>query len=49
MIVFQGGASAPLAIPPLAAPLTGSSRWQLDSKSEKVTSLSPDRGTLTNK
>jgi len=24
-------------------------RWQLDSKTEKVTSLSPGRGTLTNK
>jgi len=24
-------------------------RWQLDSKIEKVTSLSPGRGTLTNK
>jgi len=23
--------------------------WQLDSKTEKVTSLSPGRGTLTNK
>jgi len=28
---------------------TGSNRWQLDSKIEKVTSLSPSRGTLTNK
>jgi len=27
----------------------GSNRWQLDSKTEKVPSLSPDRGTLTNK
>jgi len=27
---------------------TGSNRWQLDSKTEKVTSLSPGRGTLTN-
>jgi len=28
---------------------TGSIRWQLDSKTEKVTSLSLGRGTLTNK
>jgi len=28
---------------------TGSNRWQLDFKTEKVTSLSPGRGTLTNK
>jgi len=28
---------------------TGSNRWQLDSKTEKVTSLSPGRDTLTNK
>jgi len=39
-------------LPELPLPLssqTGSNRWQLDSKSEKVTSLSPGRGTLTNK
>jgi len=29
--------------------LTSSNKWQLDSKTEKVTSLSPGRGTLTNK
>jgi len=29
--------------------LDGSNRWQLDSKTEKVPSLSPGRGTLTNK
>jgi len=29
--------------------LTGSNRWQLDSKIEKVHSLSSGRGTLTNK
>jgi len=28
---------------------TGSNRWQFDSNTKKVTSLSPDRGTLTNK
>jgi len=28
---------------------TGSNRWQLDSKTEKVTLLSPGRGTFTNK
>jgi len=28
---------------------TGSNRWQLDSKTEKVSSLSSDRGTLTSK
>jgi len=28
---------------------TGSNRWQLDSKNEKVTSLSPGRGNLVNK
>jgi len=28
---------------------SGSNRWQLDSKTAKVASLSPDRGTLTNK
>jgi len=28
---------------------TGSNRWQLDSKTKKVTSLSPGQGTLTNK
>jgi len=36
----------------LPLPLSGytsSNRWQLDSKAENVTSLSPDRGTLTNK
>jgi len=36
----------------LPLPLSGqtdSNRWQLDSKTEKVTSLSPGRGTLTNK
>jgi len=27
---------------------TGSNRWQLDSKTEKVTSLFPGRSTLTN-
>jgi len=35
----------------LPLPLSGwtsSNRWQLDSKTEKVTSLSPGRGTLTN-
>jgi len=26
---------------------TGSNRWQLDSKTEKVPSLTPDRGILT--
>jgi len=29
--------------------LSGSNRWQLDTKIEKVTSLSLDRGTLTYK
>jgi len=29
--------------------LASSNRWQLDSKTEKVTSLSPSRGALTNK
>jgi len=29
--------------------LTGSNRWQLDSKTEKIPLLSPGRGTLTNK
>jgi len=29
--------------------LTGSNTWQLDSKIEKVTSLTPGRGILTNK
>jgi len=29
--------------------LAGSNKWQLDSKIEKVTSLSLGRGTLTNK
>jgi len=36
----------------LPLPLSGktdSDKWQLDSKTEKVTSLSPGRGTLTNK
>jgi len=28
---------------------TGSNRWQLDSKTEKVISLSAGQGTLTNK
>jgi len=28
---------------------TGNNRWQLNSKTEKVPSLSPGRGTLTNK
>jgi len=28
---------------------TGSNRWQLDSKTEKVPSLSPGRDILTNK
>jgi len=28
---------------------TGSNRWQLDTKTKKVPSLSPGRGTLTNK
>jgi len=28
---------------------TGSNRWQLDSKTEKVTSLFPGRSNLTNK
>jgi len=27
--------------------LTGSNRWKPDSKTEKVTSLSPGRGTLS--
>jgi len=27
--------------------LDGNNRWQFDSKTEKVTSLSPGRGTLT--
>jgi len=33
----------------LATLLTGSNRWQLDLKNEKVTSLSLGRGTLINK
>jgi len=28
---------------------TGSNRWQLDSRIEKIPSLSPGRGTLANK
>jgi len=34
---------------PWAKALNGSNRWQLDSNTEKVPSLSPGQGTLTNK
>jgi len=36
-------------LPLLLSGKTGSNRWQLDSKTEKVTTLSPGRDILTNK
>jgi len=43
LVVFLGK-----ALNGLLSGYTGSNRWQLDSKTEKVTSLSSGRGTLIN-
>jgi len=47
--VFLGKALNGIASIPLSGGYTGSNRWQLDSKTEKVISLSPGRGNLVNK
>jgi len=49
LVVSLGKALKVTGLPLPLSGKTGSNRWQLDLKAEKVISLSPGQGTLTNK